>query len=309
MRAYAVFEQGAAPGHHELDVPEPSAGEVRIKVTAASVNGFDISVAAGYMNGLFEHRYPLVLGREFVGVVDSLGTGVDTVAAGDRVFGVVSKPYLQDGAFAEYTTAIVDSGIALAPQQLQDAAAASLAHTGSTALAIVRALGEPPQTVLIVGATGGVGTLVVQLAAAAGFDVIATARTEEGRALLERLGARAAIDYADLAEAVTDVAPEGVDVAVHLHGDAAEIAPLVRDGGTFVSPVLYMPDANPAPDRLTFVPIAAYPNGADLRHLADLVHEGSLEVIVDRLHTFDEVADAFGSYGRHTLGNIVVLMD
>ncbi len=310
MKAYVVPSAGESPVIQEVDIPEPGPGEARIRVTAASVNGFDLAVAAGYMAGFFEHRYPLVLGREFSGVVDALGDGVDGVAIGDRVIGVVSKPHLQEGAFAEYTTAIAESGLALAPAALTDAAAAGLAHTGSTALVTLAALGDPAgKTVLIVGATGGVGTLLVQLASAAGATVIATGRTEEGRALVTSLGAAHAVDYADLEGEVRAIAPDGVDAAIHLIGDVGQIATLVRDGGQLLSPVIYSPDMVPGAERIEVVPIAGYPTGDGLRKLADLVDQGRLQVIVDREKSLDEIESAFAEYvADHKIGNIVVIV-
>lgn len=200
MRAYAVETEGSAPTHLDVEVPDPEPGEVRVRVAAASVNGFDLAVAAGWMGAFFEHRYPLVLGREFTGVIDEVGDGVEGYVVGDRVLGVVSKPHLKEGAFADYTTAIAANGVVRAPDSLSVAEAASLAHTGSTALLCLAALGDEPtdKKVLIVGATGGVGTLLVQLASAAGAEVIATGRTEEGRSMLSDLGAAHAVDYADL---------------------------------------------------------------------------------------------------------------
>ncbi|MFE5410692.1 NADP-dependent oxidoreductase [Microbacterium sp. NPDC056569] len=310
MRAYAVASAGEPPAHHDVDIPEPDAGEVRVRVAAASVNGFDIAVAAGYMANFFEHRYPLVLGREFAGVVDAVGPDVEGFEVGDRVLGVVSKPHLQEGAFAEYTTAVADSGVVAAPDALTDAAAASLGHTGSTALSILAALGDVEgKKILVVGATGGVGTLLTQLAAAEGGEVIATGRTDEGRQLLLELGATHAVDYADLVAAVRAVAPDGVDAAVHLHGNPTEFAPLVKDGGTIVSTLLYAPEMFPDADRITPAPIAGYPTGDALRRLTGLVDDGSLRVIVDREHAFDDVADAFAAYGHETIGNIVVIID
>ena len=100
MRSFAVSAAGAQAAQQNLEIPEPAPGEARVRVTAASVNGFDVAVAAGYMVNFFEHRYPVVLGREFAGVVDAVGESVDSVAVGDRVFGVVAKAHLAEGAFA-----------------------------------------------------------------------------------------------------------------------------------------------------------------------------------------------------------------
>lgn len=310
MKAFVVPGPGEQPAVQDLDTPDPDPGEVRVRVSAASVNGFDLAVAAGYMTDYFEHRYPVVLGREFSGVIDVLGDDVDGIEVGDRVFGVVAKPHLREGAFAEYTTAIAESSIARSPESLSDAAAAGLAHTGSTAQLILAGLGDVSgRKILVVGATGGVGTILVQLAAAEGAEVIATGRTGEGRQLLLELGASHAVDYATLTEAVREIAPEGVDAAVHLTGDAYEISPLVKDGGSLVSTLLYAPDLFPEATRVTPVPIAGYPTGDGLRELAAAVDAGSLRVIVDREHSFDEVGAALGAYGSHTVGNIVVLID
>jgi NADPH:quinone reductase-like Zn-dependent oxidoreductase len=310
MKAYVVASAGAAPAILDVDIPEPGAGEARIRVSAASVNGFDLAVAAGYMAGFLEHRYPLVLGREFMGVVDALGDGVDGVAVGDRVIGVVSKPHLKEGAFAQYTTAIVENSLAPAPASLTDAAASALAHTGSTALVTLAELGDAQgKTVLIVGATGGVGTLLVQLASAAGATVIATGRTEEGRALMTELGAAYAVDYADLEGEVRAIAPDGVDAAVHLIGDVGQIASLVRDGGQLLSPVVFSADMVPGADRIEVTIVAGYPTGDGLRRLSGLVDSGELKVIVDREKTLDEMDAAFTEYmADHKIGNIVVIV-
>src|ERR1700712_4668497 len=104
MRAVVLSEFGAKPEVREIERPEPGEGEVRVRVRAASVNGFDLAVANGYLNGMMEHRFPVVLGKDFAGTVDALGEGVQGYAVGDRVFGVVTKAFLGDGSFGEYVT-------------------------------------------------------------------------------------------------------------------------------------------------------------------------------------------------------------
>jgi len=315
MKAYAIHQAGAQPALHDLPIPDPDAGEVRVRVTAASVNGFDLAVAAGYMAPYFEYRFPVVIGRDFAGVVDALGDGVEGFAIGDRVFGLVARPHLEHGTFAEYTSVPVGSAVAHTPDELSDLEAASLGHTGSTALTCLDAIGLERNglqlsgldglTVLVVGATGGVGTLTVQLAARAGARVLATGRTEDGRALLASFGAEP-VDYTTgLADAVRALAPTGVDAVVHLAGDPAEIAPLVRDGGAFVSPLLMAPE-QVGDDRLRFAPIASYPDAGGLAALAELAAAGGLRVLVDREFELDAVVEATGAWGRETIGNLVV---
>src|SRR6266540_2976869 len=116
MRAVVVVEQGAAPSPTELPTPRPDSGEVLVRVTASSVNGFDVSVAAGHLVGMMEHRYPVVLGKDFAGTVAAVGDGVTRFAVGDPVFGVVTKPFLGDGAFGEYVTVDEQNGIAALPE-------------------------------------------------------------------------------------------------------------------------------------------------------------------------------------------------
>jgi NADPH:quinone reductase-like Zn-dependent oxidoreductase len=104
MKAVVLPDFGAAGALRQMSVPEPAEGEVRVRVHAASVNGFDVSVAHGRLQGMMEHRFPVVLGKDFAGVVDAIGAGVTGFAPGDRVFGVVTKPYLGDGSFGEFVT-------------------------------------------------------------------------------------------------------------------------------------------------------------------------------------------------------------
>src|SRR3954470_22417700 len=116
MRATAVTKAGASPSVIEVEVPEPAEGEVRVRVRAASVNGFDLSVASGRLVGMMEHRFPVVLGKDFAGTVDAVGAGVEGYAVGDRVFGVVTKAFLGDGSFGQYVTVPVAVGIAHLPE-------------------------------------------------------------------------------------------------------------------------------------------------------------------------------------------------
>ena len=118
MRAFAMTDFDAVPALIDLEVPEPAGGEVRVRVRAASVNGFDLAVAAGHTKDYMEHRFPLVLGKDFAGEVDAVGTGVTDYVVGDRVFGTVTKPYLGDGSFAEYVTVPTAIGIAKLPENV-----------------------------------------------------------------------------------------------------------------------------------------------------------------------------------------------
>lgn len=115
MRALSFPEFGTAPSISDVDPPTPAAGEILVKVAAASVNGFDRAVAAGYLKGMMEHRFPVVIGKDFAGTVEALSDGVTAFAVGDRVFGVLTKSFLGDGSFGEYVTVPVAVGVSVLP--------------------------------------------------------------------------------------------------------------------------------------------------------------------------------------------------
>src|SRR5437763_1136050 len=247
MRAFALTDFGATPEIVDIPLPEPTEGEVRVRVHAASVNGFDLSVASSRLKDMMEHRFPVVLGKDFAGTVDAVGAGVTDYQVGDRVFGVVAKPYLGDGSFAEYVTVPTAVGLAKLPESIDFTEGAALGVAGAAALQAVDAAEiQTGQRVLVVGATGGVGNQVVQLAAKAGARVLATAATDSGRALVSKLGAATTIDHTgDVLAAVRREHPEGVDAVIHLAGDPATVLAAVRPRGRFVSTILQSPEQLP----------------------------------------------------------------
>ena len=84
MKAFAIAGPGSQPSLLDLPIPQPADGEVLVRVRASSLNGFDVSVAHGYLHGMMEHRFPVVLGKDFAGTVEATGPGVDGLAAGLR---------------------------------------------------------------------------------------------------------------------------------------------------------------------------------------------------------------------------------
>ncbi|MEU1194373.1 alcohol dehydrogenase catalytic domain-containing protein, partial [Streptomyces sp. NPDC005859] len=167
MRAVALESVPSAPVVSEVDTPRPQAGELLVKVAAASLNGIDIAAAAGYTQAFMEHRFPLVLGGDFAGTVEALGEGVDGFAVGDAVFGIVLKPYLGAGSLAQYVTVPAGHGVAQIPAGLTAGDAGALGVAGVTAQVSLEAVAlAEGQTLLISGAAGGVGALAVQLDAA-----------------------------------------------------------------------------------------------------------------------------------------------
>ena len=103
MRAFAIDASGAAPAHHDLPAPDAGDGELLVRVQASSVNPVDNAIAAGMLAGMFEHEYPVILGRDFAGVVEQTGPGASRFSAGDAVFGFIrhAGPTVHAGSWAE----------------------------------------------------------------------------------------------------------------------------------------------------------------------------------------------------------------
>jgi len=306
MRAVAIEAFGAPVCVLELPTPAPTPAEVLVKVASTSVNGFDLAVAAGMLEGAMEHRFPVVLGKDFAGTVEAVGEGVTRLAAGDPVFGVVMKPYLGDGSFAEYVTVPEHYGIERLPDSLDLRTAGAVGLVGSAALAAIdaAAVGNGGM-VLVSGATGGVGALVVQYSHHAGAIVIATARPGNEADFVRDLGASHVVDYTgDLTSQVRAVAPDGLAAVIHLAGDPAGLADLLTPGGRIASTLGYGPDQNAGA-----VAVMANPDLATLSRLADDVIAGRLRVPIERTYELAEVPAALGDFAAGTLGKLAVTID
>ncbi|MDF2747695.1 MAG: mas2 [Propionibacteriaceae bacterium] len=310
MKAFALQEFDRAPEVTEVDLPTPGPGEVRVRVRAASLNGFDLSVANSYLKGMMEHRFPVVLGKDFAGEVDAVGPEIDGFQVGDRVFGVVMKDALGDGSFGEYVTVPVAFGIAKLPDGIDFTAAAALGLAGTAAVdAFDAADVTSGSTVLVIGATGGVGQQVLQLAVRAGATVIATAHSAEEVELVTRLGAAHTVDYrGDLVEQVRALHADGVDVVLHFAGDPAPLVAVVKPGGTLVSTMLRSADDVPA-DNVKVVSIYASPSTATLDRVARHEAEKHTTVTVQRVYNLEQTGEAIEQFAAGTLGKLVISID
>lgn len=283
MRAYIIPKFGAPGQTAEVPTPEPDAGEILVRVKAASVNAFDLTVREGFMKDRMEHRFPLILGSDYAGTVAALGPGVSDLAVGDEVFGGVGKSYAGAGSYAEYVTA---SGALAVPRptSVSVEVAAALPLAGTTALAEVDAAAlEAGQMVLIIGAGGGVGAFAVQLAARRGARVIAVTSEDKADAA-RKLGATEVLNYAatDLDEQIRRLAPNGVAALIDHFHDAEGLVPLaelVSPGGRVVSPIAYGGE-----QALAAVPVTFHSARFALDRVAELAAlaaQGVLEVPVE----------------------------
>jgi len=295
----------------ETPVGAPGAGEVLISVRAAGTNPIDYKVYSGAM-GRDPARLPMRLGSEAAGVVTAVASGVEgpggRVQVGDEVVA-----YRITGGYAADVLAPASSVIGK-PSTLSFEQASGLMLTGVTAvhaLTVVRV--SAGQTVLVYGASGGVGLMAIQLATAAGARVIGTA-SPSAHALVRELGAEPVTYGAGLQERVRGLAPDGVDAAVDLAGgdEALDTSlALVAERDRIVTALasrrafdagIKVIGGAPGADPGTGIRAAAR------LELARLAGDGKLRVIVSGAYPLAEVAEAHRELATgHAHGKIVLV--
>jgi NADPH:quinone reductase-like Zn-dependent oxidoreductase len=297
MHAVLIHETGGPEvlGLEEVDRPEPSEGEVLIRVHAASVNPVDWK----RRRGLSETKLPGVLGLDVSGTVER--SRAADFAAGDEVFGMASS-----GGYAEYATASADR-IARKPAGLGHELAAAIPVAGMTAWQALFDTGglQEGQTALVAGAAGGVGHLAIQFAKLAGARVIGTGSGRNRDFVLD-LGAD---EYVDYTEQAVGEAVSGVSVAFDTVGGetTASLLPTLREGGVLVTIANAPPEAA-ARERGTRAELLVMSPSPDLlTRIGDLVADGRVRVEIARLLPLSEVRHAHElSESGHTRGKIVL---
>jgi NADPH:quinone reductase-like Zn-dependent oxidoreductase len=291
----------------EVETPEPIPTEVQVRVRAAGINPVDYKTRAGRgMSSVFGEP-PFTVGWDVCGEVTAVGGGVTRFEVGDEVFGMPWFPR-QAGAYAEFVTA-PSRHFERKPHALSVEEAGALPLAGLTAWQVIvdTIHVQDGDDVLIHGGAGGVGHLAVQIAAARGANVIATARREQAD-FLARLGVGRTLDYRDddfdsqLAE---------LDSVIDFTGKYGERSlAVLRPGGTLVSvPSGVKPElielAGRKQQRATGVLVEPDPVG--LAGLCDLVERGKLEVEVGEVFDLERAADAHRhAEASHGAGKVVL---
>ncbi|MGO2862506.1 MAG: NADP-dependent oxidoreductase [Brevibacterium sp.] len=286
----------------EVDDPKLPPASVLIEVKAAGVNPVDWKLVGGHLDSFMPVQFPVTPGWDVAGVVVGLGFDTPEFSIGDEVIAYARKDVLSTGTFAEKVAVPVRS-VAPKPKSLSWEQAGGLPLAGGTALRTLEALGEiDGKTVLVHGASGGVGSFAVQIARASGARVIGTA-SERNHDYLRELGAEPVAYGEGVVERILEAAGGKVDGVVDYVGEQLETTlAVLADGGTHAS--VADPSVSEHGGRYIWV----RPDGSETARLGQLVDEGRLTVEVAGTYGLDEVPQAFkDNAAGHTRGKIVIV--
>ena len=319
MKAIALDQFGGVETMKLQMLPVPTVGpnEVLIQTEWAGVGQWDPFEREGGFAKVFgiEAKFPYVLGSDGAGTISAVGEGVKGFKPGDRVY-AFSLVNPKGGCYAEYTAVKADD-VSRIPGKLTIKEAGALPVDAMTAL---RGLDDtlavkPDESVMIFGASGGIGHLAVQLAKRMGARVFAVASGSDGVALVKRLGADAVVDghKEDIATAARQFAPNGFDAALITAGGPAADKALaeMRSGGR----VAYPNGVDPTPEPSSGIEAQAYdgmPDPPAIEKLNRLIESpalpgvGPFEVHVARSFPLEQAAEAHRALDEHYLGKLVL---
>jgi NADPH:quinone reductase-like Zn-dependent oxidoreductase len=291
MKAVRIHQYGNADvlQIEDISVPDIKEDEVLIKIHATSVNPVDWKIREGYLRAMNLHTLPLTLGWDVSGTIEKAGSAVNNFQIGDEVY---SRPAIErNGSYAEFIVEKANE-VARKPKTMTHLEAASIPLAGITAweTLVTTAHIAKGQKVLIHAASGGVGTLAVQIAKAKGCYVIGTT-SETNISMVKELGANEVVDYKkqDFSKMYSDI-----DVVLDTLGGTIQDQSwkVIKKGGILVS-ITQNPSIEVADNlgvRGAFVFIS--PNAAVLNELTTLIDAGKLKAVVSSVFSLDEMKQA-----------------
>ena len=316
MQAVALDKFGGpeALKIQNLPIPQIEAQEVLIRVEAAGVGAWDPFEREGRFVEIMGTKptFPYVLGTDGAGTIAAIGKDVNRFKEGDRVYAAeLGNP--KGGFYAQYVAVKADN-TSLIPGHLSVEQAAVLPTDGLTALTgLEKVLGlRAGESLMVVGASGGIGHLAIQLAKRLGADVFAVASGDDGAQLAKELGADSAVDGRgdNVLIAAKEFAPNGIDAALVTAGGEKtdEALSAIRQGGRIAYPHGVMPE----PTARDGVAVEAY-DGENSPALIDrlnaLIDSGPFEVHVDRTFPLAEASQAHKALTEHHLGKIALRIE
>ncbi|MCK6641922.1 MAG: NAD(P)-dependent alcohol dehydrogenase [Bacteroidia bacterium] len=315
MKAAVFYKYGSPEVLKIEDIakPQPGENEILIKVHATAVNSGDVRIRKAdpfgvrLFFGLLKPKYR-TLGSVYSGVVERTGAGVKSFKVGDAVYGHTNMRF---GAYAEYISVKEDSTVTLKPVTLSHQQAASVPFGALTALHFMRkAEIQPGQKVLIVGASGAVGSAAVQLAKAQGAIVTGVCSTNNVSPVKE-IGADSVIDYnkSDFTKSAEcyDVVMDTVNKE-----SVSRCKQVLKPNGTLILSAAGMKEmfqgmrVSMSGGRKFIAGVTAH-NKSNLQYISQLIEEGKYKSVVDRIYTLDAIAEAHAYTEQgHKRGNVVI---
>ncbi|KYC39169.1 hypothetical protein WA1_34800 [Scytonema hofmannii PCC 7110] len=309
MKAMAVDEFGGPEKLtlHTLPVPAVDAGEVLIRIKTAGVGIWDVMEREGELV-YNEVHFPRVLGGECAGTIAAVGHSVERLAVGERVY---AQAFMNDkgGSYAQYVV-VSEKTVAPVPDGFDMLMAGGLPIAGATALRNLEALGTGEETSLMLwGASGGVGHVALQLAKRMGARVFAIASGADGVELAKQLSTDEAVDghSNDIVQRACAFAPDGFDAALVLVGgdEVQSTLSLVRQGGVIAFPNGVMPEPK-APDGVELKKENGFADPMLFDQLNRLMGIGEFQVHIAQTFPIEDAAQAQEAMKKHYLGKIVL---
>ncbi|MEO0687017.1 MAG: NAD(P)-dependent alcohol dehydrogenase [Cyanobacteria bacterium J06649_11] len=310
MKAMVIYKYGAADvlRYEEVEAPKIKPDELLVKVRAAGINPIDWKIRKGMLKVISGNKFPVILGFDFAGEVLEVGSQVENFRVGDEIYGSLSVP---GGAYAEFA-AVSPKVAAVKPANISFEEAAALPVAALTALQSLRdkANIQPSQTILVNGASGGVGIFAVQIAKALGAEVTGVS-SSKNLDFVKSLGADFTIDYTE-----QDFTQNQVQYDIIFDAVGKQIfdncKKVLKPNGVYVTTLPNL--QNMVSIGLTSLFgnkkakfILAQPNTADLIYLNELIEAGKLRVVIDRTYPLKELAAAhIYSESERARGKIVI---
>jgi len=307
MKAAAIDRYGGPEvlQLHDLPVPRPGSKKVLIRLEAAGIGVWDADIRSGEFE-FGKSGFPKVLGNDGSGTVMAVGKGVDRAKVGDRVYA-----YSWEGGFYAQYVVVRQDDTAPAPANLPTEEAGALGADGVTALIGLedKLKLREGETLLIFGASGGIGHLAVQLAKRMGAQVFAVASGEDGVKLVKSLGADVAINgrQDDVGSAVQEFAPDGLDAALVLaNGKTLQQALAGMKKGARLA---YPNGVEPEPKAKPGIKVMAYdgvPKPEVFDRLNAWIAAGPFHVELGHTYELEDAARAHRDLSRHHLGKLAL---
>lgn len=314
MHAAAIDEFGDVDKLNVRDMPTPKLrdDQVLIRVESAGVGPWDRAEREGVfakMTGK-DPAFPFILGREGAGEVVAVGDKVNRFETGDRVYACLGKRTDGDGFYAQFAAVDAERAWRI-PGTVKVIEAGAMAIDAATAFRGLRDVLElkEGESLIVFGASGGIGHMAVQFAKQMGARVLAVASGADGVKLVQDLGVDAAIDGRGdgLAEAARKFAPDGVDAALITHGgdEVQTVMKTIGKGGRAAFPH----GVSPEPKEREGVQLTGYSATYEPDLMEDLnrhISEGPFQLHVDRTFPLDDVTGAHDAIEKHTVGRLAI---